>query len=216
MDTWRIGELAGMARVSVRTLRHYEALGLLTPTARTESGYRLYGLAQVDRLYRILALRSLDLSLEEIGRLLRDDVGLADVLARQLQAIERRMAADAELQARLHRLLEASSKLGEPTVTELTDTMEAMAMSDRYYTQEQQEALAQRRDALGPEGMRAAERAWADLIAEAEAERAAGTDPAAPRMQKIARRWRALIEGFTGGDPAVRESLGRMYREEGV
>ncbi|HEX5250543.1 MAG TPA: MerR family transcriptional regulator [Gaiellales bacterium] len=216
VDTWRIGELAGMARVSVRTLRHYEALGLLTPTARTESGYRLYGLAQVDRLYRILALRSLDLSLEEIGRLLRDDVGLADVLARQLQAIERRMAADAELQARLHRLLEASSKLGEPTVTELTDTMEAMAMSDRYYTQEQQEALAQRRDALGPEGMRAAERAWADLIAEAEAERAAGTDPAAPRMQKIARRWRALIEGFTGGDPAVRESLGRMYREEGV
>ena len=214
--TWTVGELADELGVTTRTLRHYEALGLLTPTARTESGYRLYGLAQVDRLYRILALRSLDLSLEEIGRLLRDDVGLADVLARQLQAIERRMAADAELQARLHRLLEASSKLGEPTVTELTDTMEAMAMSDRYYTQEQQEALAQRRDALGPEGMRAAERAWADLIAEAEAERAAGTDPAAPRMQKIARRWRALIEGFTGGDPAVRESLGRMYREEGV
>jgi len=215
-DTWRIGELAAMARVSVRTLRHYEALGLLEPSARTESGYRLYDRAGFERLYRILALRSLDLPLEEIGRLLRDDVGLADVLARQLQAIERRMAADAELHARLLRLLQAGRQDGEPTVAELTDTMEAMAMSDRYYTQDQQQALAQRRDALGPEGIRAAERAWADLIAEAEAERAAGTDPAAPRMQEIARRWRALIERFTGGDPAIRESLGRMYREEGV
>ena len=215
-NTWRIGELAAMARVSVRTLRHYEALGLLTPTARTEAGYRLYGSAQLERLYRILALRSLDLPLEEIGRLLRDDVGLADVLARQLRAIERRMAADAGLHARLRRLLEASAEHGQPTVAELTDTMAAMAMSDRCYTREQQEALAQRRDALGPEGMRAAEQAWADLIAEAEAERAAGADPAAPRMQEIARRWRALIEQFTGGDPGIRGSLGRMYREEGV
>jgi len=154
------------------------ALGLLTPIARTESGYRLYGRAQ-------------------------------------LQAVERRMAADAELHARLRRLLAASAEHGEPRVAELTETMEAMAMSDRYYTQEQQEALAQRREALGPEGMRAAEQAWADLIAEAEAERTAGTDPAAPRMQEIARRRRALVERFTGGDPAIRESLGRMYREEG-
>jgi len=191
------------------------ALGLLTPIARTESGYRLYGRAQLERLYRILALRSLDLPLSEIGRLLRDDVGLADVLGRQLQAVERRMAADAELHARLRRLLAASAEHGEPTVAELTETMEAMAMSDRYYTQEQQEALAQRREALGPEGMRAAEQAWADLIAEAEAERTAGTDPAAPRMQEIARRRRALVERVTGGDPAIRESLGRMYREEG-
>src|SRR6185312_17108283 len=99
-NTWRIGELAAMARVSVRTLRHYEALGLLEPSARTESGYRLYDRAGFERLYRILALRSLDLPLEEIGRLLRDDVGLADVLARQLRAIERRMAADAGLHAR--------------------------------------------------------------------------------------------------------------------
>ena len=154
------------------------ALGLLTPTARTESGHRLYGRAQ-------------------------------------LQAVERRMAADAELHARLRRLLAASAEHGEPRVAELTETMEAMAMSDRYYTHGQQEALAQRREALGPEGMRAAEQAWADLIAEAEAERTAGTDPAAPRMQEIARRWRALVERFTGGDPAIRESLGRMYREEG-
>jgi hypothetical protein len=54
------------------------------------------------------------------------------------------------------------------------------------------------------------------VIAAAEAQRAAGTDPADPRMQAIAQRWRGLIEQFTGGDPGMRESLGRMYREQGV
>ncbi len=119
------------------------------------------------------------------------------------------------LRTRLQRLLDVCAD-GEPTVAELTDAMEGMAMSDRYYTTEQQAELARRRDALGPEGMRAAGQAWADLIAEAEAERAAGTDPAAPRIQEIASRWRSLVEQFTGGDPDISEALGRMYHEEGV
>jgi DNA-binding transcriptional MerR regulator len=214
--TWRIGELAGLAHVSVRTLRHYEAIGLLRPATRTEAGYRLYAAADVTQLYRILALRSLGLPLDEIGRALDEEAGLAAVLARQLEAIERRMTADGDLRRRLRALIETCAADTQPTVAQLTDTMEAMAMSDRYYTREQQKTLARQREALGPDGMRAAETAWADLIAEAEAERAAGTDPAAPRMQAIAGRWRDLIERFTGGDPGIRESLGRMYRQEGV
>ncbi|HEY3764808.1 MAG TPA: MerR family transcriptional regulator [Gaiellales bacterium] len=211
----RIGTLAGIAHISVRTLHHYEAVGLLRP-ARSESGYRLYAEADVARLYRILALRSLGLPLEEIGRLLDADVGMADVLGRQLTAIERRMAADADLHRRLRALLAACATHGEPTLSQITESMEAMAMAERHYTPEQLQALADRRDALGADGMRAAEQAWADLIAQAEAQRAAGTDPAAPAMQAIAGRWRELIEQFTGGDPGIRESLGRMYRDEGV
>ncbi len=214
--TWRIGELAALAHVSVRTLRHYGAVGLLAPAARTEAGYRLYTAADVTRLYRILALRSLGLPLNEIGRLLDERVTLADVLARQLEAVERRMADDAALRSRLQALIETCTAAAEPKVGQLTDTMEAMAMSERYYTPEQQDTLRQRREALAAEGMRAAEQRWVDLIADAEAQRAAGTDPADPRMQAIARRWRDLIEQFTGGDPAMRDSLGRMYREQGV
>jgi DNA-binding transcriptional MerR regulator len=213
---WRIGELAALAHVSVRTLRHYGAIGLLEPAGRTEAGYRLYTAADVTRLYRILALRSLGLPLDEVGRLLDDQVVLADVLARQLDAVDRRMAADGALRTRLQALIETCTTAAGPTVAQLTDTMEAMAMSERYYTPEQQETLRQRREALGHGGMRAAEQRWADLIADAEAERAAGTDPADARMQAIAGRWRELIEQFTGGDPGMRESLGRMYREQGV
>lgn len=84
---WRIGELARMAHVSVRTRRHYGALDLLRPAGRTEAGYRLYTDADVARLYRILALRSLGLALEDIGHVLDEDVGLSEVLARQLEAV---------------------------------------------------------------------------------------------------------------------------------
>jgi DNA-binding transcriptional MerR regulator len=213
--TWRIGQLAAAAHVSVRTLRHYDAIGLLRPARRTDAGYRVYAEADVARLYRILGLRSLGLPLDEIGGLLDAGVPLADVLHRQLDAVERRMSADAVLRRRLRDLLAAVGERG-PSVDDLTDTMEAMAMTDRSYTPDQREALARRRDALGPEGMRAAERAWADVIADAEAERAAATDPSDPRMQAVAGRWRDLIEQFTGGDPGIRASLGRMYREQGV
>ena len=44
----------------------------------------------------------------------------------------------------------------------------------------------------------------------------AGTDPADPRVQDIARRWPALVERFTGGDPGIRASLQRMYEEQGT
>jgi TipAS antibiotic-recognition domain len=61
-----------------------------------------------------------------------------------------------------------------------------------------------------------AERGWAELIGEVEREYEAGTSPSDPRVQELASRWRALVEQFTGGDPGIRASLERMYREEGV
>ena len=86
---------------------------------------------------------------------------------------------------------------------------------ERYYTPEQLEQLERRAAALGDDGMRRAEADWADLIAAVEAERAAGTDPADARLDPLVERWIGLIEQFTGGDPAIRASLQRMYEAEG-
>ncbi len=89
-------------------------------------------------------------------------------------------------------------------------------MHEQYYTPEQLEQLAARREALGEEGMRKAQDDWAELIAEVEAEREAGTDPADPRVQALMERWQALIQAFTGGDPGITASLKRMYSEQGA
>src|ERR1700756_6010136 len=67
---YRAKEFASRAGVSVRTLHHYDSLGLLAPTARTDAGYRLYGDADLERLEQILALRFVGLELEHIRKLL--------------------------------------------------------------------------------------------------------------------------------------------------
>ena len=69
---WRVGQLAELTGVTVRTLRHYDQTGLLHPSGQTSGGHRLYDHANVVRLYRILALRRLRFSLAEIRSLLDD------------------------------------------------------------------------------------------------------------------------------------------------
>jgi DNA-binding transcriptional MerR regulator len=65
-----VGELAGRTGLTVRTLHHWDELGLLAPAERTGAGYRLYGESEVERVYRITALRSLGLELSQIRELL--------------------------------------------------------------------------------------------------------------------------------------------------
>ncbi|WP_326665008.1 MerR family transcriptional regulator [Streptomyces canus] len=100
-----IGEVARRSGVSARMLRHYESLGLLRPSGRTGSGYREYSGDDIRRIFHIESLRSLGLSLREIGRAL-DDPGftpsaLVDDLIRQTRD---RIAAETELLTRLRRI----------------------------------------------------------------------------------------------------------------
>ncbi len=68
----RVGELARRTGLTVRTLHHWDQVGLLTPSRRTPAGHRLYGSSELLRLQRILSMRALGLNLDEIGSLLRD------------------------------------------------------------------------------------------------------------------------------------------------
>jgi DNA-binding transcriptional MerR regulator len=71
----RIGDFSKLSRVPVKTLRYYDEVGLLKPVEVDGlTGYRLYEYSQLSTLHRILALKELGFSLEEIGRLLDDDL----------------------------------------------------------------------------------------------------------------------------------------------
>ena len=63
---WKVGELARRTGLSVRTLHHYDAIGLLPPSHRTESGHRLYAADDAAHLQQILSLRQLGFSLDEV------------------------------------------------------------------------------------------------------------------------------------------------------
>jgi DNA-binding transcriptional MerR regulator len=70
-------EIAGLAGVSIRTLRHYHQIGLLPEPPRTDNGYRIYGLPHLIRLLRIVRLTALGISLSQIPTLLDDHTGMS-------------------------------------------------------------------------------------------------------------------------------------------
>ncbi|WHM34974.1 MerR family transcriptional regulator [Streptomyces sp. BPPL-273] len=100
-----IGEVARRSGVSARMLRHYESLGLVSPSGRTGSGYREYSGRDIRRIFHIESLRSLGLSLREIGRAL-DDPGFtpAQLVGDLVRRTRERVAAETELLARLSRI----------------------------------------------------------------------------------------------------------------
>lgn len=79
----QIGEVAEQVGLSLRTVRYYEEVGLVTPSSRTEGGFRLYSAADVSRLALVKRMKPLGLTLEEMGELvgLIEDGGRADALA---------------------------------------------------------------------------------------------------------------------------------------
>ncbi|WP_052462326.1 MerR family transcriptional regulator [Nigerium massiliense] len=105
-DGWlRIGEVARRTGLSVRTLRHYDDLGLLVPSERTSGDYRLYSPGDVRRLLNIQHLKSLGLSLPEIADALDDpSFDAAETLQRHIELVRDRLAAERELLQRLTQL----------------------------------------------------------------------------------------------------------------
>lgn len=95
----RIGDFSKLSRVSVKTLRFYDEMGLLKPVEVDRfTGYRYYEFDQLPRLYRILALKDLGFSLEEIGRLLADDLSteqMRGMLKLRQAEIRQRVAEEA-------------------------------------------------------------------------------------------------------------------------
>jgi cob(I)alamin adenosyltransferase len=137
---WTVGELAKAAGVTVRTLHHYDDLGLLRPTERSGAGYRIYDEQGLDRLYRILVLRDLGFPLAKVASLLDADAGsLQSATRAQLERTEREIAEAEGLQGRLTQILRAQEESRGPTPEELIETMEAMSMGvklTRIYTRQ--------------------------------------------------------------------------------
>ncbi len=87
-----IGQLAALAGVTVRTLHHYDEVGLLRPSGRSTGGYRVYDDADLERLHRVLAYRELGFSLEQVAGILDDPkADTASHLRRQHAVVRRRI-----------------------------------------------------------------------------------------------------------------------------
>ena len=215
-DALRVGELARRTGLTVRTLHHYDEIGLLKPSLHTESGHRLYTAADVARLQQVLSLRQLGFSLEQIHDCLdRPGFPLVEVIRLHLARVREQIELQKGLCERLEGLATHLEAAGEVSAEVFLQTIEVMTMIENYYTPEQLETLKKRKEELGEAGMKQGQEAWAQLYADFTAEMENGTDPADPKVQALVARQRELINAFTGGDAGIEQSLNRLWKEQG-
>jgi DNA-binding transcriptional MerR regulator len=216
---WKVGELAARTGLTVRTLHHYDAIGLLCPSGRTESahgsGHRLYTAPDVARLHQILCLKQLGFSLEEIGKYLtREDYDPRQVIRLHLEKVRQQAVELVQLGNRLQTLVETLERADLVSAETFLETIESMTMIEKYYTSEQLEQLKVHKEQIGAERLEHVEAEWPKLMDEVRAAMAAGVAPTEPQGQELARRWMKLVGEFTGGDPGIAKSLGNMYASE--
>ena len=208
MHDLKIGEVAKRSGVSVRTLHHYDHIGLLVPSHRTPSGHRLYGRDEIACLQQIVSLRQMGFSLEEIAEMLRGG-DAQRAIAMHVARLREQIALQQELCTRLERIASSTTNIDE-----LLQTIEKLTLFESYYTKPQLDTLAARAASLGAPRLAEAQEEWPQLIRAVRDEMARGTDPKHPRVVALAKRWRALIDEFTGGDPAIEQSLRKLYANE--
>jgi DNA-binding transcriptional MerR regulator len=214
-NVMKVGELAERAGLTVRTLHHYDEIGLLRPSGRTPAGHRLYGRAEIERLQQIASLRHLGLPLEEIAACLaRPEYSLERVLDLHVERMERQVARQKALCDLVRSLRDRLRSAEAVSVDELTKTIEVTMNYEKYYTPEQLEELAARREQVGEERIQQVQREWQDLFAAYEKAMRDGLDPASEEVQALARKSASLIGEFTGGSPGIATSLDNLYRSE--
>src|SRR5437660_9196702 len=130
----KVGELARRTGLTVRTLHHYDEIGLLRPSLHTESGHRLYAEADVARLQRIVSLRQLGFSLEEVRDCL-DAPGFAPlrVIELHLARLREQTALRQQLCGRLEALANRLRAAGEVSADEFIEVIDGMTMIDQPY-----------------------------------------------------------------------------------
>ncbi len=118
-----IGEFAALGRVSVRMLRHYDSIGLLRPAAvDPRTGYRRYRAAQLGRLNRVIALKDLGLTLDQVRAILDDEVDAAELrgmLRLRRAQLAAQVAADTARLARIEARLRMIETEGRMTIEDV-------------------------------------------------------------------------------------------------
>jgi len=224
-----VGEVARRCGITVRTLHHYDAIGLLKPLVRSDAGYRCYDRANLERLHRIQALRRSGMSLADIGNLLSGaEVPLADIIERQIAQIDQEVATATRLRQHLV-TLQASLAAGQPPdLATWLDTLELMNMYETYFSHDELKHLPLHENP-------SANAEWAALVKNMKAVMDRGGASSDPEAQQLGLQWLRLLARDTNGtaeffarldqmhltDPAVRKATGitenmRVFVKEAI
>lgn len=203
-----VGELAKRSGLTVRTLHHYDAIGLLVPSLRSAAGYRLYDRANIERLHRIQALRQLGLSLADIGIALSGpQAPLAEVIDRQIAQLDHEIANASRLRHQLGRLRAQLDTGQAPDLADWLETLETMSLYENYFSPEELKTLPLHTD---PDVLPQ----WSALVTAVQSAMDRGATADDADVHLLALRWMAMLERGTGNNPAFLLRLHAINEQE--
>lgn len=208
MDNYlKIGELANITGVTVRTLHYYDEFGLLKPVQITETGHRLYNLKSITELYRIIAMKNLGFNLDEIKDLIMTkDIDIYKLVDIQVSSIQEEIG---HKQLLLTKLLKLKHKLKDNNYVSTEDFQRIVpfinASADKFFTKEQFEKLKNHHESLNNESEIVSE--WMAFILKLETcykNKLPKTDPYAIECIEY---WRKITTQFIGDDKQMEKSI---------
>ncbi|KUZ86903.1 hypothetical protein WI40_30930 [Burkholderia ubonensis] len=207
----KIGALAKRAGLTVRALHHYDAIGLLSPSARADGGSRQYSHDDVIRLHRIQALKHFGCSLSDIKTYL-DDSGIepVEIIHRQISVLDEQARRAQALRDSLQHLAGKLASGSEAGMADWLNLLEMMTMHDKHLTGEDLDHLRAQQQQLGAH----LDARRIELIAETRSAIDRGVLPEDHEAQALAWRWVQHMKDATGDNAQLVSKLKAMQERE--
>jgi len=203
----KVGDLARHSGLTVRTLHHYDHIGLLSPSARSDAGYRLYSQDDVARLHAIQALRHLGLSLPDIARMLTGERASAQaIVARQIRALDHQITQSIELRGRLSVLQGKLSEGSQPEMDDWLGSLALMSTYGKYFSAAELKLIF--------DNWKKVEADWLPLFDAVRRAMDRGLPADSLEIQPLVHRWMVLMVRWMDGDFDLMMRWGQMYEQE--
>lgn len=217
-----VGDVARLAGVTVRTLHHWDTIGLVTPSGRSSGGYRLYRAADVARVHRVILYRELGLSLDRIGELLDAPGAIpASTLREQRAELGAHIARLQSMAVAIDRLVEASDRglllSDEEQVAIFGDGWQPSWVAeahDRWGDSTQWAEYAERSARMGADDWQQVADRAAALSQRLVDAMAAGVTPGSPEADVVAEVHRASIDEHFTCSRSMQVCLARTYTDD--
>lgn len=206
----KVGQLAKQICLSVRTLHHYDEIGLLSPSVRSSAGHRLYNTKDITRLHRIQALKQLGLSLQQIAEVIQESSQpLPDIIAQQIANLDREIAQAVQLKSKLVRLQGNLQQGHEPDMASWLDTLALMNVYEKYLTQEEIQELNNHALAVKHE----IEHDWPVMVKKLQDMMDQKASPNDKNVQAFVILWTEMLERLVGHNPYLLLKINSMSNE---
>ena len=196
---WKVGELAKRTGLTVRTLHHYDHIGLFSPSHHSDSEHRLYTPADLRKLQNILSLKYLGLSLKEIEEYLAPDTlpNASNILSVQITHLKEEIQTKQSLLQELEQALLLTSDHQELSIEHLTKIIGGMRMDrETYFTKQQLKHMKEIYEIFDQETLEKEIEHVQNTIGRLRVYRERGTSPTHPEVRQLALQWQEQVQKF--------------------